>query len=194
MARFPRLLIASVLDAHEPALSTLALIAAFRNRGLHVQHFRSLAAFTPIDYVTPLTGLASRHLDPWVMSPELCRELFVHSAARADVAIIEGCTPYAADHAGALGWPTIAELLNCPVIGIVPSESAGAIHTHPLPARVDALFIDQFVSRDRFYAQQAALEEIYRKPVLGGLAASEHAGDPIERMQRGRPVPGALLD
>jgi cobyrinic acid a,c-diamide synthase len=50
------------------------------------------------------------------------------------------------------------------------------------------------VSRDKFYAQQTALEEIYRKPVLGGLAASEPAGDSFEKMQPGRAVPGALLD
>src|SRR5262245_34304721 len=144
MARFPRLLIASISESHEPAQTTLALIAAFRNRGLHVQHFRSLAAFTPVDYVTPLTGLASRHLDPWIMSSDLCRELFAHSAAHADIAVIEGCTPYASNLNEVHCWPNIAELLNCPVIGVVPSEPADAFHAQPLPTAVDALFIDQF--------------------------------------------------
>jgi cobyrinic acid a,c-diamide synthase len=194
MARFPRLLIASVSDVHEPAHCTLALIAALRSHGLHVQHFRSLAAFTPVDYVTPLTGLASRHLDPWIMSAALCRELFVHGAAQADISIIEGCAPYHADLAKLRGWPDIAELLNCPVIGIVPSEPGNAFHAQPIPPQVDALFIDQFASREKFHTQKAVLEEIYRKPVLGGLAAIEPAGDSIERMQRGRPVSGALLD
>jgi cobyrinic acid a,c-diamide synthase len=193
MARFPRLLIASVSDSHEPTLCTLALLAAFKNLGLHVQHFRSLAAFTPLDYVTPVTGLASRHLDPWIMSADLCRELFAHSASQADLAIVEGCATHPAGQTGFAGWPEVAQLLNCPVIGVVPGRPEGPFHAQPLPAPIDALFIDQVASHEQFIVQKAALEGIYRKPVLGGIAAGESAADAIEKMQSGRPVPGTLL-
>jgi cobyrinic acid a,c-diamide synthase len=172
----------------------LALIAVIRNLGLHVQHFRSLAAFTPIDFVTPLTGLASRHLDPWMMNDELCRKLFVHSAAPADVAIIEGCTPYPASQPAAGGWPSIAQLLNCPVIGVVLNEPSEEFHAPPLPAPVDALFIDQFESREQFYSKKGVLEEIYRKPVLGGLEAGESTRDVARIMRCGRTISGVSLD
>src|SRR5262245_8997327 len=194
MARLPRLLIASVPPSHEPTLCTLGLLAAFKSRGFHVQHFRSLCAFTPLDYVTPVTGIASRHIDAWVMSPALCRELFVHSADKADLSVIEGCSPCSAGHAGFAGWPAIAQLLDCPVIGVVPCQPEGAFHAPPLPAPLDALFLEQFSSREQFNAQKAALEEIYRKPVIGGLAAGGAATDLIERVRGGRSVPGSVVD
>src|SRR5262245_14675096 len=90
MPKLPRLMIASVSEHEEPSVCAVAIMAALRHRGYHVQHFRSLAAFTPIDYVTPVTGIASRHLDPWIMSGSLCRELFVKNAAHADLSIVEG--------------------------------------------------------------------------------------------------------
>jgi cobyrinic acid a,c-diamide synthase len=191
MARIPRLLIASVSDSHEPAQCTLGLLAAFKAVHAHVQHFRSLAAFTPLDHVTPVTGIASRHLDAWMMSPDLCRELFVHCARDAEISVIEGSPSGRADCSG---WPQIAQLLDCPVIGVISSDPVDPFHAPPLPNHVDALFIDQFVSKQQFQAQKQALEQIYRKPVVGGFAAGEPATEWIDRMQRGRALPGSAIE
>jgi cobyrinic acid a,c-diamide synthase len=193
MARFPRLLIASVSACHEQSLCTLALLAAFRNLGYQVQHFRSLAAFTPLDYVTPLTGLASRHLDPWIMSGDLCREMFVYSASQADLSIVEGCPIQPGGRDGNRGWPEIAQLLDCPTLGIVPGNLGGPFHAPPLPAPIDALFIDQVPSAEKYREQKAALEGIYGKPVLGGLAAGKSAAGAVQKMRCGQPISGSLL-
>lgn len=197
MPKLPRLVIASVSEHEEPSACTVAIMAALRHRGYHVQHFRSLAAFTPIDYVTPLTGIASRHLDPWIMSSPLCRELFAKSAAQVDLSLIEGNVRGTSensppDEAGA--WRGIAQTLNAPVIGVIRSQSTGLFHANALPPGIDALFITGFRSRKRFEAEKTTLEGIFGLPVLGGLATDHVACECIEKMCQARRVPGSMID
>jgi cobyrinic acid a,c-diamide synthase len=196
MPKLPRLLIASVSEHEEPSHSAVAVMAALRNRGYQVQHFRSLAAFTPIDYVTPLTGIASRHLDPWIMSGPLCRDLFMKSAAHADVSVIEGNLRGNLDSAlgDPAGWREIALTLNAPVLGVIRSQAAGPFHANALPPGIDALFITGFGSRRQFESEKTTLEGIYGLPVLGGLAAAELAADCIDKMRQAKRVPGPMLD
>jgi cobyrinic acid a,c-diamide synthase len=188
-----RLVIAAISEQHEPAGCTIALLAALRSRGFEVQHFRSLSAFTPVDYVTPLTGIASRHLDPWVMTDSLCRELFVHSAAAVDVSVIEACAGDES-HGTAAGGVDIARVLNAPLVGIVPSQPPGSFHAPTLPAETAAVLLDGFTSREHFEFEKAALEATCHVPVLGGLPAGHAGSDCVARMRAGRRIPGAALD
>lgn len=197
MPKLPRLVIAGVSEHEEPSSCTVAIMAALRNRGYHVQHFRSLAAFTPIDYVTPLTGVASRHLDPWIMSGPLCRELFAKSAAHADLSVIEGTLSGSLENSSndeACGWRDIAQTLNAPVIGVIRSQSAGLFHGNPLAPGIDALFLTGFSSREHFEAEKTTLEGIYGLPVIGGLAAGNLAAECIEKMCQARRIPGSMID
>jgi cobyrinic acid a,c-diamide synthase len=196
MPNLPRLVIASVSDHEEPSTSAIAILAALRNRGYQVQHFRSLAAFTPIDYVTPLTGVASRHLDPWIMSGSLCRELFMKSAAHSDVSVIEGSLSGSFDSPScvSVGWRDVAQTLNAPVLGVIHRQAAGPFHANPLPTALDALFIAGFGSRKQFEMEKATLEGIHGLPVLGGLASEERAAECIGTMLQARRVPASLID
>ncbi len=197
MPNLPRLAIVNLLEPAEASACIPAIMAAFRKKGSFVQHFRSLAAFTPIDYVTPLTGIASRHLDPWIMSEELCRELFIRSASQVDLSIIEGTSNdssgLSTDQASP-NWSAVARMVNAPVIGVVRSQSRGDFHAQPLPAGIDALLIDGFINREHYEAEKASWEGIHGVQVLGGLAAGPSASECIERMQTGRRVPAATLD
>jgi cobyrinic acid a,c-diamide synthase len=196
MPKLPRLVIASVSEHEEASTSTVAIMAALQSRGYHVQHFRSLAAFTPIDYVTPLTGIASRHLDPWIMSVPLCRELFAQSAAHADVSVIEGnmSVPAGSSADGdAGGWRLLAKSLNAPVVGVIRSQSADLFHAKAMPPGIDALFIDGFESRDSYESEKTTVEGIHGIPVLGGLAGGNLAAECIEKMRQARRIPGAMV-
>ncbi len=201
MPDLPRIVVACLSEPHGASACTMALLAAMRSRGCEVQHFRSLAAFTPVDYVTPVTGIASRHIDPWIMPESLCRELFAHSAAPVDISVVEAC---ASD--GVLGpgddppgdstasWRDVARILNAPVVGVVRSQPAGSFHATPLPRDIDALFIDGVASREHFDAEKSALESLHGIPVCGGMAETSHAADCAARMRAARRVPSGMIE
>jgi cobyrinic acid a,c-diamide synthase len=197
MPKFPRIVIGSVSPQQDdPVAMTLALMAALRRDGYEVQHFRSVAAFTPIDYVTPLAGIASRHLDPWIMSESLCRELFAHSAAAVDVSLIESgpaeLSTVVGEGAGT-SWTAIAAALDAPVLGVVRSQPSESFHRLPLPDGLDGLLLDGFPSREHFEKEKTWLEGMTGLRVVGGLAAGPAATDCIGRMRSGKGVPESAL-
>lgn len=225
MATFPRLTLASVNSNEQPVAMTAALLAAFRSRDRTVQHFQSRAAFAAVDYITPVTGRSDRHLDAWLMTPALCRELFARAANGAQLSVVQGTIPdSAAPDAVHDDVRDLARRLDCPVVAVVPAESAEVLHLSALPAGVDAVLIDGVVSAERFRMQQAAIEGLFRVPVLGGLdelhelrrrlgesagsrraVSSSAAGladsfmrrsdlDAIARLAESRPFPGEVAD
>ena len=191
MPKFPRLFLIGSSDEEDPSDCTLALIAALHHDGFTVQHFRSVSAFSPVDHVTPVTGVSSRHLDPWIMDPTLCRELFSHTAAAADISIIEACRPAqmrlapqeppATQRQLGLGgdgdWELLAQTLNCPVVAVVPSQATAKYHGRKVPDYVDALLLDGVPSRAHFDVEKTAVESVSGKPVLGGLVRKHSLRD-----------------
>src|SRR3990172_972827 len=73
-----------------PSAMCLALLLALREEGYQVQHFHWRSCFPRQDMALPVTGLASRHLDSWLMPQEVCVELFARNAGAADISVIEG--------------------------------------------------------------------------------------------------------
>ncbi len=69
---------------------TLALMAAFRKRGMQVQPFKCGPDFIDAGHHTRACGRSSRNLDGWMLPIERNREIFCRSAAGADVCIVEG--------------------------------------------------------------------------------------------------------
>jgi cobyrinic acid a,c-diamide synthase len=68
----------------------LALMAAFRARGLRVQPFKVGPDFIDPGFHTRITGMESRNLDGWMLSRDYNRALFRRLLQQADMAIVEG--------------------------------------------------------------------------------------------------------
>ena len=66
------------------------MLAGLTQRRWRVQHFRTRACPTATEAVGQVTGLPERHLDAWLMPPELCRGLFARAARSAELAVVEG--------------------------------------------------------------------------------------------------------
>ena len=58
--------------------------------GLRVQSFHSRSCFVPREAASAITGQSPRHLDSWLMSQDLCRQVFLRGMRHADVAIVDG--------------------------------------------------------------------------------------------------------
>src|ERR1700744_5762299 len=68
----------------------LAVMAAFRERGMIVQPFKCGPDFLDTGHHSAICGRDSRNLDTWMLDEAANKELFANACRGADVAIVEG--------------------------------------------------------------------------------------------------------
>jgi cobyrinic acid a,c-diamide synthase len=171
-----------------------ALIEAFRAKGLQVQSFLSRACFTAYHGSGVASGLSPRHLDSWLMSPEVCREIFVRGAEDSDLAVVQGefaGVPVDGDDVGG-SLNTLCEWLDLPRLVVL--DICGA-QNGPLPERpqqVDAVLLDRVVDSQELARVTAELEGCWGVPVLGALEALPELRAEIDGLPQGSRPPREL--
>jgi cobyrinic acid a,c-diamide synthase len=105
---------------------TLALMAAYRKRGLRVQGFKCGPDYIDPTYHTEVTGRASRNLDSWMTDEAAVREIFAKGAEDADLSIIEGVMGFfdgknPTDNTGSTA--EISRIVESPVVLVVDCHS-----------------------------------------------------------------------
>jgi len=198
----PRLALAVPGSGPEPTPASLGLLSGLTRLGWRVQHFRARACPTGTEAVGQATGLPGRHLDAWLMPPEVCRKVFARGARGADLAIVEGTldklatpTPHDREHYGRPGrLLPIAEALALPTVALIPCHRLADLHVPALPPGVDAVLIDGLEDADEFDRIASAVRFIARKPVLGAVEALPEIRRALALAPRDRPLPEALHD
>ncbi len=184
MNEFPRLALATPAEDAEPSVACLAMLAGLTERRWRVQHFRTRACPTAMEAVGQVTGLPGRHLDAWLMPPEVCRCLFARGASSAELSIVEGTLGEpkptslytSCDSPGDLR--PIAQALDLPVVAVVSCRAGASesLHLPRLPDGIDAVLIDELTD-------PAALPQLKR---LFGLGANLPVIGAIEMMPEAR--------
>jgi cobyrinic acid a,c-diamide synthase len=98
------------------------LMAAFAERGRSVAGFKVGPDFIDPSYHALATGRPGRNLDAFLSGPDMVAPLFVHGAAGADLAIVEGVMGMFDGAAGAgelASTAQVAKLLRAPVLLVV---------------------------------------------------------------------------
>ncbi len=168
MLPLPRVAIGGVQPGGSYRPILWALVDALRRQGLHIQPFFSAAFFSEHRTAAAFSGACPRYLDPWIMTPELCRELFIRGAGPADLAVIEGVF-----HDRATGCPagrleTLCEWLDLPRLVVLDASRLGGSLPAP-PAQIDGVLIDLVESRTELARLSTQIETHWGVPVLGAL-------------------------
>ena len=108
---------------------SLALMAAFKRRGLEVQAFKVGPDFIDPGHHTLVTGRASRNLDGWMLSREENRAVFQAASQGAQVAVVEGVMGLYDGYGvkdGAGSTAQMAKILGLPVVLVAGARSLAA--------------------------------------------------------------------
>jgi cobyrinic acid a,c-diamide synthase len=163
-----------------------ALLETLRKRGLQVQSFLSQACFTDYLGVATLTGLNPRHLDSWLMTPEVCREVFVRGTRGCDFGLVEGrFLPPAAGRCPAGGLlETLCDWLDLPALAVLDVSRCCTCRLPTRPVKADGLLLDGVTAGD-FVRISTELESLWGIPVLGGLSISPEVRRAVAAIEPG---------
>jgi cobyrinic acid a,c-diamide synthase len=175
MIDLPRLGLAISGAGPEPSVAGLALLAGLTSKRVRVQHFRAKACPMRTGLIRQFTGIPGRHLDAWLMPPDVCRAVFIRGARHGDIAVVEGTfdqpsrslAPCDYLHPG--GLAPIAEALDLPMIAVVSVPREGDFHLPSLPPKVDAILLDGLANPGEFEHYRHLVATLTRKPVIGGV-------------------------
>lgn len=147
-----------------------ALVDALRRQGLHIQPFFSSAFFSEHRTAASFSGACPRHLDAWLMTPEVCREVFTRGAGACDLAVIEGEFQDRATGCPAGRLETLCEWLDLPRLAVLDASRLGD-SLPPPPAQVDGVLVDLVDSRPQLARLMIQIETQWEIPVLGSLGS-----------------------
>ena len=194
MLPLPRVAVGTVQPEADGTALLWALSEAFREHGLQVQSFLSRACFASYHGTGTASGLSPRHLDSWLMSADLCREIFIHGMQDCDLALVQGKFPCAADPQSGAGGSleTLCQWLDLPRVAVLDVSRIEDPRPPEAPQQVDALLLDRVGEGCDLARLTADLEALWGAPVLGALGQLPELRSEIEAVPAGTRPPREL--
>ncbi|MFD8546955.1 cobyrinate a,c-diamide synthase [Streptomyces sp. NPDC059649] len=188
----PRLVIAAPSSGAGKTTVATGLMAAFAEAGLVVSPHKVGPDYIDPGYHSLATGRPGRNLDAYLCGPERIAPLFLHGAAGADLAVVEGVMGLF-DGASGMGelssTAQVAKLLRAPVVLVVDASSqsrsvAALVHgfaSWDPEVRLAGVILNK-VGSDRHEALLREAMESSGVPVLGALRRDGRAGTPSRHL------------
>ncbi len=170
MNHLPRIALGTVQPDEDIQLVLWALMNVLERSGLHVQSFSSQSRCEARDVALSITGQGRRHLDSWLMQPDICAELFLQGNQCADIGVVDGQFD-----AAIAGWPaggsldTLCTWLDLPQIAVVDAALLRPCQFPPVPAGLEGIVLDNVVDTPHLCRVQTMLEAFYGVPVVGAM-------------------------
>ncbi|OQY98707.1 MAG: hypothetical protein B6D35_11345 [Candidatus Brocadia sp. UTAMX2] len=175
---YPRILIAGTHSGVGKTTITLGLMSVLKDKGYVVQGFKAGPDYIDPSHHTAITERPSRNLDTWLMSRDVCLELFEHTFTGSNMAVIEGVMGLydgCLDGTESGSTAHLAKVLNTPVVLVVDakglSRSAGAIvlgYKHfDREVKIQGVILNRVRSERHYTSLKNAIENYCEIPVLG---------------------------
>ncbi|MFI6508916.1 cobyrinate a,c-diamide synthase [Streptosporangium sp. NPDC050855] len=186
-----RLVIAAPSSGAGKTTVATGLMAAFARRGTTVSPHKVGPDYIDPGYHSLATGRPGRNLDPWLVGEELVAPLFLHGAAGADLAIVEGVMGLY-DGAGSGEFAStahVARLLEAPVVLVVDAARqsrsvAALVHgfaSYDTRIRLGGVILNRIGSERHERICREALAES-GVPVLGAIRRSDAVETPSRHL------------
>ncbi len=193
MPELPRLAVGTIQPEADLQPILWSLMESLRQDGVQIQSFLSRACFTKCIETATVTGLHPRHLDSWLMSRDMCREVFVHGTQTADLAVVHGQFDPVADSddvGGKLG--TLCQWLDLPRVVVLDAAQINGNGLPKRPDQADGLLLDKVNDEKHLDQLSAELETNWNVPVLGSLERLPQLREAVEAVPRGSRLPEDL--
>ena len=128
MSAVPRVVISAPSSGHGKTAVSLGLLAAYTGRGLRASGFKIGPDHVDAAYLGLAAGRPARNLDPRLVGPGWLGPLFLHGAADADIAVVEGTLGLydgLTGHTDSESTAQVAGLLRAPVVLVVDAATMG---------------------------------------------------------------------
>ncbi|MGV9777008.1 cobyrinate a,c-diamide synthase [Streptosporangium sp. NPDC003464] len=186
-----RLVIAAPASGAGKTTVATGLMAALARRGMAVSPHKVGPDYIDPGYHAVATGRPGRNLDPWLVGEELVAPLFLHGAAGADLAVVEGVMGLY-DGAGASEYAStahVARLLDAPVVLVVDAAKqsrsvAALVHgfaSYDTRLRFGGVILNRIGSARHEDLCREALAES-GVPVLGAIRRSDAVSVPSRHL------------
>ncbi|GAA3029912.1 cobyrinate a,c-diamide synthase [Streptosporangium longisporum] len=186
-----RLVIAAPSSGAGKTTVATGLMAAFARRGTTVSPHKVGPDYIDPGYHSLATGRPGRNLDPWLVGEDLVAPLFLHGAAGADLAIVEGVMGLY-DGAGSGEFAStahVARLLEAPVVLVVDAARqsrsvAALVHgfaSYDTRIRLGGVILNRIGSERHERICREALAES-GVPVLGAIRRSDAVETPSRHL------------
>ncbi|MEV5830247.1 cobyrinate a,c-diamide synthase [Spirillospora sp. NPDC052242] len=197
MVNVPRLVIAAPASGSGKTTVATGLMAAFAGRGAAVSPHKVGPDYIDPGYHALATGRPGRNLDPWLAGEERVVPLFLHGAAGAGIAVVEGVMGLYDGRTGGgdfgggdfASTAHVAALLDAPVVLVVDASAAAGRSVAALvhgfrsfgPVRVGGVILNRLGSDAHEAMCRDALDDL-GVPVLGALRRHADAATPSRHL------------
>ena len=164
------------------------LLQRLEHAGIQSQCFHTESRFADADAVSGITGRAYRHIDPRLMSLDVCREALMHGAQGADIAIVEDAS---VDHGKDI--EQLCRWLDLPRLAVVDVTDFDPCRMPARPERLDGVFITGAANCESFARHRLRWETLWDVLVLGGLIGCAHIHAILQRLPAGARPSGDIV-
>ncbi|MFW6169530.1 MAG: hypothetical protein ACODAD_03505, partial [Planctomycetota bacterium] len=171
MTHLPRLALGTVQPDEDVRFVLWGLMDLLDQSGLLVQSFSAQSRLESCEADSVITGQRRRHLDSWLMTPDVCARLFLEGSRCADVRLVDGQFDISTSHDSLAGGSldALCRWLDLPQVAVVDVQHLGACCMPPMPSGLEGIILDRVSDVSQLCRLQTEFEAIHGVPVLGAM-------------------------